>query len=131
MPTIFTRIIQGDLPGHIVYRDETCVAFMSIAPLSPGHTLVVPIVEVDHWIDLDGATMAHLTKVSQEIASVIDQAYSPSKVAMMIIGDEVPHVHIHLIPFNSASDLSFANAANTAPEELELAADLIRTGLDR
>ena len=131
MPTIFTRIIQGDLPGHIVYRDETCVAFMSIAPLSPGHTLVVPTVEVDHWIDLDESTMTHLTVVSKRIAAVIDEMYSPTKVAMMIIGDEVPHVHVHLIPFNSAADLNFASVSMASPEDLEAAANLIRTGLDR
>ena len=92
---------------------------------------MVPIVEVEHWIDLDEATMTHLTGVSKKIASVVDEIYSPSKVAMMIIGDEVPHVHIHLIPFNTAADLNFANATNAAPDELELAADLIRARLDR
>ena len=92
MPTIFTQIIEGTIPAHFVHRDDVCVAFMSIAPLSPGHTLVVPIVQVDHWIDLDESTMAHLTGVSKKIASVIDGAYSPSKVAMMIIGDELASI---------------------------------------
>lgn len=131
MPTLFTQIIEGTTPAHFVHRDDLCVAFMSIAPLSPGHTLVVPIVEVDHWIDLDDATMGHLTGVSKKIASVIDEAYSPSKVAMMIIGDEVPHVHIHLIPFNSSADLNFANASMASTEDLEAAAITIRTALSR
>jgi histidine triad (HIT) family protein len=130
MPTIFTRIIEGELPGHFVYRDDVCVAFMSIAPLTTGHTLVVPIAEVDHWIDLDEATVAHLMKVSQRISSVIDDVYSPAKVGLMIAGLEVPHVHIHLVPINAATDLDFANASSVPSEELAAAANKIHTGLN-
>jgi histidine triad (HIT) family protein len=129
MPTIFTRIITGELPGHLVYRDDVCVAFMSIAPLAPGHVLVVPIVEIDHWIDLDTETMTHITRVSQRIASVIDDVYAPTKVAMMIVGDEVPHVHLHLVPFNTSSDLSFVNATAAPADDLESSASMIRAGL--
>ncbi len=129
MPTVFSRIISGELPGHVVYRDDTCVAFMSIAPLAPGHTLVVPIEEIDHWIDLDEATMTHLMRVGQRIASVIDDVYSPAKVGMMIAGLEVPHVHIHLVPINTATDLDFAHASKATSEDLEAEANLIRAGL--
>ena len=131
MPTVFTRIINGELPGHFVYRDDTCVAFMSIAPLSTGHTLVVPIAEVDHWIDLDETTLSHLMGVSQRIGAAVDVAFSPAKVGMTIAGLEVPLVHIHLVPINAATDLDFANATPASAEDLAEAATMIRTALDR
>lgn len=123
MASIFTMIINGDLPGHIVYRDEVCVAFLSIEPLSPGHTLVVPIRETDHWIDLDPDVAGHLMQVAQRIAQAIDAVYHPVKVGMMIAGLEVPHVHIHVTQMNSVTDLDFAQADRDAdPADLADAA---------
>ena len=123
MASIFTMIINGDLPGHIVYRDEVCVAFLSIEPLSPGHTLVVPIRETDHWIDLDPDVAGHLMQVAQRIAKAIDAVYHPVKVGMMIAGLEVPHVHIHVTQMNSVTDLDFAQADRDAdPADLADAA---------
>lgn len=110
MPTVFTRIITGEWPGRFVWRDERCVAFLSINPLRPGHTLVVPIEEVDHWLDLDLDLMHHLTDVSHEIAQAQRAIWSPEKVGFMIAGLEVPHVHIHLVPIWGPSDLDFAHA---------------------
>ncbi len=81
MPTIFTRIIEGELPGRFVHRDETCVAFLSIAPIRPGHTLVVPVQEVDHWVDLDPASLAHLMQVAQRIGRAQMEAFSPATSA--------------------------------------------------
>ncbi len=130
MPSVFTLILNGDLPGHFVYRDDVCAAFMSIAPLKPGHTLVVPIAEVDHWLDLDADTLAHVTQVSQKIGKAIDAAFSPVKIAMMVVGLEVPHVHVHLVPIESESDVDFANATPATSEELEAAASLIRSHLN-
>jgi histidine triad (HIT) family protein len=130
MATIFTRIIDGELPGTFVWRDERCVAFMSINPLQPGHTLVVPVEEVDHWIDADTDLWRHLSEVSQTIAQAIHRAFSPAKVGMMLAGLEVPHAHIHLVPIRGVHDLDFANADPGAdPSDLDAAAERIRTEL--
>ncbi|MEE8412802.1 MAG: HIT family protein, partial [Acidobacteriota bacterium] len=80
MPTIFTRILDGELPGRFVWRDDRCAAFLSIAPLSPGHTLVVPVAEVDHWLDLEPDLLAHLSRVAREVGKAVQQAFSPKKV---------------------------------------------------
>ncbi|MCA9052943.1 MAG: HIT family protein [Planctomycetaceae bacterium] len=109
MPTLFTRIIQGELPGRFVYRDKHCVAFLTIAPLKPGHTLVVPVQEVDHWVDLPAELAAHVFAVAQRVAQAIQQEFSPKKVGLMIAGLEVNHVHLHLTPIWELGDMNFAN----------------------
>jgi len=130
MPTLFTRIIDGDIPGVFVWRDPECVAFLSINPMHPGHALVVPRAEVDHWIDLDPALAAHLFQVAQIIGRAQDAAFAPRRVGVMIVGDEVPHVHIHVVPFDSVSELSFAHADPNPPEgSLEAAAEKLRVAL--
>ncbi|MEP6625984.1 MAG: HIT family protein [Acidimicrobiia bacterium] len=110
MTTIFTRIIAGELPGRFVWRDDHCVAFLSINPLRPGHTLVVPRAEVDHWIDLPPDENAHLMRVAQEVGRAQMAAFSPTRVALLIAGLEVPHVHLHVVAIDAESQLSFANA---------------------
>lgn len=110
MASVFTRIIAGELPGRFVWRDDRCVAFLSINPLQPGHTLVVPIEEVDHWIDLDDDLAAHLMTVAKRIAVAQQEAFSPVKVGLMIAGLEVPHVHLHVVPIRGVHDLDFSNA---------------------
>ncbi len=130
MATIFTRIINGELPGRFVWRDDQCVAFMSINPLQPGHTLVVPVAEVDHWIDLDPDLLAHLVNVSHTIGHAIQGAFEPAKVGLMLAGLEVPHTHIHLVPIRGIHDLDFANAdPDAAPDAIEEAAERIRAEL--
>ena len=111
MSTVFSMIINGDIPGTFVHRDEQCVAFMSINPMAPGHTLVVPIEEVDHWIDASPELTDHLFTVSRRIAIAQERAFGCEKVGLIIAGYEVPHTHIHLVPTNDMSELSFANAA--------------------
>lgn len=131
MASLFTRIIEGELPGRFVWRDERVVAFLTIAPLKPGHTLVVPIDEVEHWVDLDPDLLNHLTGVSQMIGRAVDDAFDPVKVGMMIAGLEVPHVHIHVVPIDTVTDLDFANADTNASEAaLDEAATKIRTSLE-
>jgi histidine triad (HIT) family protein len=128
--SIFTKIIQGDLPGRFVWRDEEAVAFLTIAPLRPGHTLVVPIREVDHWLDMDPALTAHLTAVAQKVGQGIQDAFSPVKVGMMIAGLEVPHVHLHLVPIHALRDLDFAGAdTNPDPAAMDEAAERLRSAL--
>lgn len=131
MPTVFTRIIDGELPGRFVYTDHRCVAFLSINPLRPGHVLVVPRLEVEHWVDLPADEWHHLTSVARHLAGALQRAYQPTKVGMMLAGLEVPHVHIHLVPIDGVHDLDFGNA-DPDPDAVALdeAAETIRRALD-
>lgn len=131
MPSVFTMIINGDLPGRFVWKDERCVAFLTINPLRPGHTLVVPREEVDHWLDLDADLLAYLTSVSQSIGKAIQRGFDPRKVGVIIAGLEVPHVHLHLVPIqDEIRDLDFKNAEqNPNPADLDRAAETIRASL--
>jgi len=130
MATVFTKIIEGELPGHFVWQDEHCVAFMSINPITQGHTLVVPRMEVDHWIELPVELNAHLMKVSQQIAAAQQQVFRPERIGLIVAGFEVPHVHIHVLPVNSMADFSFArDAAHVEPAELAAAAKAIKEAL--
>jgi histidine triad (HIT) family protein len=130
VPSVFTRIIDGELPATFVWRDERCVAFLSIKPLRAGHVLVVPKVEVEHWIDLDPQEWAHAAEIARRIGQALQRAYSPAKVGSVIVGLEVPHVHIHLVPIDKVSDLDFAEAGpNADPEDLEREAERIRAAL--
>lgn len=131
MPTIFTRIIDGELPGRFVHRDETAVAFLSINPLQPGHTLVVPVAEVDHWLDLEPDTMSHLTLLARRIGRAQMAAFQPERVGLMIAGLEVPHVHLHVVPIRGVHDLDFSNAeASPTPESLDDAAARLTAALE-
>lgn len=128
--TLFTRIIDGEIPGRFVWRDTSCVAFLSIHPLRPGHTLVVSRAEVDHWLDLEPDLAAHLMTVAQAIGKAVQRAFKPVKVGLMIAGLEVPHVHIHVVPIDGVHDLDFARQdLNAKPADLDRAADAIRAAL--
>jgi histidine triad (HIT) family protein len=130
MPTVFTRILDGELPGTFVWRDARCGAFLSINPLAPGHVLVVPVDEVDHWIDLSPELAAHLFAVAREIGLAQHSAFSCERVGLIIAGYEVAHCHLHVVPTNDMSQLSFANAARSVRrDELESAAAAIRREL--
>ncbi|MEY2402924.1 MAG: hypothetical protein QOD38_475 [Acidimicrobiaceae bacterium] len=130
MPTIFTRIIEGELPGKFVWRDARCVGFLSIAPLRHGHALIVPIAEVDRWTDLEPDLAAHLMIVAQRIARAQEVAFTPARVGLIIAGLEVPHCHLHAVPIDHETDLHFANANTDATdEELEQAAAALRGAL--
>ena len=130
MPTIFSRIIDGELPGRFVWKDDDAVAFLSIAPMMPGHTLVVPRAEVDHWIDLEPDVNAHMMRVAQEIARAQQAAFSPERIGLIIAGLEVPHTHVHVIPIDGMQDLDFGNAdSGASPEALGDAAARLRAAL--
>ncbi|MBA3289167.1 MAG: HIT family protein [Acidimicrobiia bacterium] len=130
MATVFTRIIDGELPGTFVWRDERCVAFMSINPLARGHVLVVPIEEVDHWIDASPELVAHLFSVAHVIGQAQHAAFDGARVGLIVAGYEVPHTHVHVIPTRSMAQLSFDNAASSVdPAELAAAADAVRAEL--
>jgi histidine triad (HIT) family protein len=130
MESVFSKIIRGDIPARFVYKDRRCVAFLSTAPLRPGHTLVVPRDEVDHWIDAPPDLLAHLTNVAQQIAKGIQHAWHPTKVGLMIAGLEVRHLHVHLTPIWDLHDLDFARQDKGAsPEHLDAAAEKLRAAL--
>ncbi|MDQ4128395.1 MAG: HIT family protein [Actinomycetota bacterium] len=130
MTTIFTRIIEGELPAHFVWKDERCVAFLSINPIRSGHVLVVPRQEVDHWLDLDEDSMAHLISVSRSIGEAIQNGFQPTRVGLIIAGLDVPHLHIHVLPIDGIEDLDFENAAKDPdPAELDRAAGIVRREL--
>lgn len=129
-PTLFTRIIEGELPGRFVWSDDVCAAFLTIAPIQPGHVLVVPRAEVEHWLDLDADTWAHLNAVAQRIGQAIQEVWRPEKVGLMLAGLEVPHVHVHVLPIWTVEDLSFSKAdPDAGPAELDANAEKIRQAL--
>jgi len=117
MPSIFTKIINGELPGQFIWKDDVCVAFLTIAPLQPGHALVVPREEVDSWTDLEPDVMKHLTGVAQAIGRALDKTYHPEKVGLVILGLEVRHVHLHVSCIWKPTDLDFGNANPNVPAE--------------
>lgn len=130
MATLFTRIIDGDIPGRFVWRDDRCVAFLTIAPIADGHALVVPRAEVDHWVDLDDETAAHLMVVARKVGAAQMAAFAPGRVGMIIAGLEVPHTHLHVIPIETEADLDFRKAdGSVAPERLDDAAERLRRAL--
>lgn len=130
MATVFTRIINGEIPGTFVHRDPECVVFMSINPLAPGHALVVPLAEVEHWIDLSPDLSSHLFAVARRVGRAQQAAFACDRIGMIIAGYEVPHTHLHLIPTTNMDQLNFANAAATIDREvLESTAVAIRNAL--
>jgi diadenosine tetraphosphate (Ap4A) HIT family hydrolase len=131
MPTIFTRIIDGDLPGTFVWKDDLCVAFLSINPLTEGHTLVVPRQEVDHWLDCPAPVRQRLFEVAHTIGVAIDAVWNPARVGVIIAGMEVPHTHVHVLPFWTEAELDFSRAGTADREGLESAAALLREALSR
>jgi histidine triad (HIT) family protein len=130
MPSIFSRIIAGEIPGRIVWDDPVCVAMVDIRPLHPGHCLVIPRAEVDHWVDLDEATVAHLMAVAHHLGRAQRVAFPCRRIGLLVAGYEVPHTHVHVLPTDTMADFDFARADATVPaEELDRVADLLRRTL--
>lgn len=130
MASVFSMIIDGELPGRFVWTDDVCVALLSINPLSLGHTLVVPRSEVDHWIDLDDDTIAHLHVVGARVGRAIQQAFSPARIGTAIAGFEVPHTHLHVFAADSMAAFDWSRAqADPDPDVMDGAADRIRQAL--
>jgi histidine triad (HIT) family protein len=130
MASVFTGIIEGELPGVFVWKDDRAVGFLSINPLNRGHVLVVPRQEVDHWIELDDDLAQHLMSVSRTIGEALQRAFNPARIGLMIAGFEIPHCHVHVVPIDGMHHLDFANAATTVdPDDLEAAARSIRSEL--
>ena len=132
MPSVFTRILDREIPGRFVYEDEHCAAFLTIAPVTPGHTLVVTRREVDDWLQLEDAERDALWAACAVVGKAIDAVYQPAKVAAMLIGLEVPHVHVHLIPIDSESQLDLAKAdPNQDPAVLDETARTLAAAVTR
>jgi histidine triad (HIT) family protein len=129
MASIFTRIINREIPGHIVAEDENFIAFLDITPLVTGHTLVVPKMEIDYIFDLDDETTAGLHVFAKRVAHAVKKAIPCKRIGVAVIGLEVPHTHVHLVPMNSMGDINFTKSKlNPSKEELAEVAERIRKG---
>lgn len=127
MATIFTRIVRGEIPSFKIYEDEHFYAFLDINPMTKGHTLVIPKKEVDYLFDIDDTMLSEMMVVSKKIAQAIKKAVECNRVGMMVVGLEVPHAHIHLIPIQSEGDMNLSNKrVELSKEEFEkIAADIV------
>ena len=131
MASIFTRIIKGEIPCYKIAEDENYFAFLDIFPLAKGHVLVVPKVEVDYIFNIDDSVLAGLTVFSKKVALAIEKAVPCARVGVAVIGLEVPHAHIHLIPLNEIGDINFSRPKLKLDKaELEGIADAIRHQLE-
>lgn len=130
MSTIFSKIIAGEIPGRFVWKDDDLVAFLSIGPLSDGHTLVVPRQEVDHWVDAPSDLLLKMTSVAQTIGQAQYGAFPCERIGMTIVGFEIPHLHIHVWPTNSMADFDFSRVEqHPDPERLDANAEKLRRAL--
>lgn len=132
MSTVFTKIIQGEIPGRFIYRDEDVAAFLTIEPVAYGHTLVVPVKEVDKWTDLEPELWAKLNRVAQDIGQAIIEVFGSERAGYLIAGFEVPHAHIHVFPADDMSgyDLSRAIPAGETDEaKMDEAAEKLKQAL--
>lgn len=125
--TIFTKIINREIPGHIIAEDERFIAFLDITPLVTGHTLVVPKKEVDYIFDIEDDTLAAMNVFAKKVAHAVKKAVPCKRIGVAVIGLEVPHAHIHLVPMNSVNDINFTQPKmKTTQEELAQVAEKIR-----
>src|SRR6266705_1385940 len=130
MATIFTQIIEGRLPARFVWKDDLCVVFLSNRPLRPGHSLVVPREEVDHWLDLVPSLLCHLAETAQAIGRAQMAGFRPERIGVMLAGREVPHGHLHVVAIRGLRDLDFGNQdPDPDPQMMDDAAETIRREL--
>lgn len=129
MPTLFTKIINGEIPAYKVAEDDRFLAFLDIRPNTKGHTLCIPKEEVNKIFDLDEETYMGLMAFSRKVAKGLEKAISCKRVGMAVVGLEVPHVHVHLIPLNNMGDMNFANSVPFSEEEFEQIAKDIKANI--
>lgn len=128
MASIFTRIVNREIPAHIVAENENYLAFLDIMPLTQGHTLVIPKKEVDYLFDLDEPTYSGLQLFAKKVAEAVKKATGCKRIGVAVLGMEVPHAHIHLVPMNAMRDMNFQNPKlKPTPEELSSMAEKIRS----
>ena len=126
MPSLFTKIVQGEIPCHKILEDEHYLAFLDIRPINPGHTLVIPKKEIDYIFDMDEKSLSGLMAFAKKVARLIQKEIQCKRIGIMVAWLEVPHAHVHLIPIHAVLDLNFANAKPTPHEELAKVAERIR-----
>lgn len=131
MSSVFTKVIEGEFPARFIYKDDDVVSFLTINPVVPGHVLVVPKQEIENWTDLDDATYESMMKVVKKVGRAIDSSFDCEKVGMEIVGLEVPHVHVHLMPVNSPQDVDLSlGDPSPAPELLDAVQAKLIAALD-
>lgn len=130
MASVFTKIISGDLPGRFVHEDDEFVAFLTIEPMNPGHTLVVPRAEIDQWQAIDSGVFGRIMTVSQRIGRAVVRAFDAPRAGLLIAGLEVPHLHVHVFPAYQLTDFGFAGVdRNPTPASLDDAQTRIKAAL--
>jgi histidine triad (HIT) family protein len=130
MPSIFTKIINREIPGHIIAEDERYIAILDINPVVLGHTLVIPKDEIDYIFDADDSTLEGIIVFAKKVAQAVRKAVPCKRIGVSVIGLEVPHTHVHLVPMNSADDVNFTRPKlSPSKEELQKVADAIRANL--
>ena len=130
MASVFTKIINGDIPGRFVYSDDDVVAFLTKEPMTPGHTLVVPRAELDGWQDIDSAAFNQVMGVAQRIGKAVCTAFDAERAGVIIAGLEVPHLHVHVFPARDLADFGFANVdPDPSPASLDDAQARIKEAL--
>jgi histidine triad (HIT) family protein len=128
MPSIFSRIVNGEIPAHKVAETPNCLAFLDVNPLVKGHTLVIPKQEVDYLFDLDDALLAELTLFAKKVSKAVSAAVPCKRIGVAVIGLEVPHAHVHLVPLNAIGDINFSRPKlSPTKDELIETADAVRT----
>ena len=131
MPSIFTRIIHREIPAFVVAEDEKHIAFLDISPLAIGHTLVIPKREEDYIFDLSDQELSELMIFSKKIASAMMKSISCKRIGLSVIGLEVPHAHVHLVPLNSMGDINFSNPkVKLSKEEFVAIAEKIKSNFN-
>ena len=127
MASLFTKIVRGEIPCHKIAEDEKFFAFLDVFPLVPGHVLVVPKKETDYIFDIDDADLAEMMVFAKQVAKLLKAAMPCKRIGVAVIGLEVPHAHIHLVPMNTADDLNFTRPKlSPSQEELKMVAEKIR-----
>lgn len=130
MSTLFTRIIKGEIPGRFVWREDDVVAFLTAGPLADGHTLVVPVEEVDRWTDAPPALLTRVMEVAQKIGAVQVDVFEAARAGLIVAGYEINHLHVHVWPSTSMADFDFGSADHHPdPAQLDANADTLREGL--
>ena len=127
--SVFTKILKKEFSGEVVYQDKACFSILSVEPHNPGHLLLIPKEQIADWQDVDKDTWSHMMLVAQDLAGVIKKVYDAPKIALALVGFDVPHVHIHIFSLFSATDIDSNNAKATDIDELKRNADKIRLAI--
>jgi histidine triad (HIT) family protein len=130
MPSIFTRIIEREIPAHILREDDEFLAFLDVRPIREGHSLVIPKAEIDDMFDLPESVLGGLLPFARPVANAIQKVTQANRIGIAVLGLEVPHAHVHLVPINELHDLDFSRASPAEDEELAATAERIREALN-